>query len=147
MVSQLRRHFWRELVSVQDFKIQNIVGSCDVKFPIRLEGLAYAHGHFSSVSFPVFLVRVLSWNDFGYSIEHSVFSGYPFTSVSCPGILCWQATVLIVIGFKRRLYLITGARHPSKLLYAYYGRCEEYLMHQNSIFCYCTPIWWLLVFD
>lgn len=34
----------------QDFKIQNIVGSCDVKFPIRLEGLAYSHGAFSSVS-------------------------------------------------------------------------------------------------
>jgi transcription initiation factor TFIID TATA-box-binding protein len=33
-----------------DFKIQNIVGSCDIKFPIRLEGLAYSHGHFSSVS-------------------------------------------------------------------------------------------------
>lgn len=33
-----------------DFKIQNIVGSCDVRFPIRLEGLAYSHGHFSSVS-------------------------------------------------------------------------------------------------
>jgi transcription initiation factor TFIID TATA-box-binding protein len=33
----------------KDFKIQNIVGSCDAKFPIRLEGLAYAHGHFSSV--------------------------------------------------------------------------------------------------
>ena len=32
-----------------DFRIQNIVGSCDVKFPIRLEGLAYSHGHFSSV--------------------------------------------------------------------------------------------------
>src|ERR1700758_1818261 len=31
-----------------DFKIQNIVGSCDVKFPIRLEGLAYSHGAFSS---------------------------------------------------------------------------------------------------
>jgi len=26
-----------------EFKIQNIVGSCDVKFPIRLEGLACAH--------------------------------------------------------------------------------------------------------
>jgi transcription initiation factor TFIID TATA-box-binding protein len=38
-----------------DFKIQNIVGSCDVKFPIRLEGLAYSHGMFSSV----FQVRVL----------------------------------------------------------------------------------------
>ncbi|KAD3066494.1 hypothetical protein E3N88_34374 [Mikania micrantha] len=32
----------------KDFKIQNIVGSCDVKFPIRLEGLAYSHGAFSS---------------------------------------------------------------------------------------------------
>jgi len=31
-----------------EFKIQNIVGSCDVKFPIRLEGLAYSHGNFSS---------------------------------------------------------------------------------------------------
>lgn len=35
---------------LQDFKIQNIVGSCDVKFPIRLEGLAYSHAAFSSVS-------------------------------------------------------------------------------------------------
>lgn len=31
-----------------EFKIQNIVGSCDVKFPIRLEGLAFSHGAFSS---------------------------------------------------------------------------------------------------
>ena len=31
-----------------EFKIQNIVGSGDVKFPIRLEGLAYSHGQFSS---------------------------------------------------------------------------------------------------
>lgn len=35
---------------VQDFKIQNIVGSCDVKFPIRLEGLSMAHGYFATVS-------------------------------------------------------------------------------------------------
>lgn len=35
-----------------DFKIQNIVGSCDVKFPIRLEGLAFSHGPFTSVSLP-----------------------------------------------------------------------------------------------
>ncbi len=32
-----------------DFKIQNLVGSCDVKFPIRLEGLAYEHDDYSSV--------------------------------------------------------------------------------------------------
>jgi hypothetical protein len=44
-----------------EFKIQNIVGSCDVKFPIRLEGLAYSHGQFSSyepevgIRFSIFL--------------------------------------------------------------------------------------------
>lgn len=32
-----------------DFKVQNIVASCDVKFPIRLEGLAYAHSKYCSV--------------------------------------------------------------------------------------------------
>merc|ERR1711865_230951 len=31
-----------------DFTIQNIVGSCDVKFPIRLEGLALEHSQYSS---------------------------------------------------------------------------------------------------
>lgn len=31
-----------------DFKIQNMVGSCDVKFPIRLEGLVLTHNKFSS---------------------------------------------------------------------------------------------------
>ena len=38
----------------KDFKIQNMVGSCDVKFPIRLEGLAWSHGHFAQYGlFPV----------------------------------------------------------------------------------------------
>ncbi|KAJ3290164.1 putative TATA-binding protein 2 [Rhizoclosmatium globosum] len=44
-----------------DFKIQNIVGSCDVKFPIRLEGLAYSHGDFSSYEpelFPGLIYRM-----------------------------------------------------------------------------------------
>ncbi|KAH7835267.1 hypothetical protein Vadar_024571 [Vaccinium darrowii] len=44
-----------------DFKIQNIVGSCDVKFPIRLEGLAYSHGAFSSYEpelFPGLIYRM-----------------------------------------------------------------------------------------
>ena len=30
-----------------DFKIQNMVGSCDVKFPIRLESLVLTHSQFS----------------------------------------------------------------------------------------------------
>lgn len=45
-----------------DFKIQNIVGSCDIKFPIRLEGLAFAHGHYSSYEpelFPGLIYRMV----------------------------------------------------------------------------------------
>lgn len=44
------------------FKIQNMVGSCDVKFPIRLEGLAFAHGTFSSYEpelFPGLIYRMV----------------------------------------------------------------------------------------
>ena len=36
----------------KDFKVQNIVGSTDVRFPIRLEGLSYSHGLFCSVCGP-----------------------------------------------------------------------------------------------
>lgn len=35
-----------------EFKVQNVVASCDVRFAIRLEGLAANHGHFSSVRAP-----------------------------------------------------------------------------------------------
>lgn len=45
-----------------DFKIQNIVGSCDVRFPIRLEGLAFSHGTFSSYEpelFPGLIYRMV----------------------------------------------------------------------------------------
>jgi len=46
----------------QEFKIQNIVGSCDVKFPIRLEGLSLSHMQFSSYEpelFPGLIYRML----------------------------------------------------------------------------------------
>ncbi|XP_028248672.1 TATA-box-binding protein-like isoform X4 [Glycine soja] len=50
-----------KLAARKDFKIQNIVGSCDVKFPIRLEGLANSHGAFSSYEpelFPGLIYRM-----------------------------------------------------------------------------------------
>ncbi|OMO75904.1 TATA-box binding protein [Corchorus capsularis] len=56
----------------KDFKIQNIVGSCDVKFPIRLEGLAYSHGAFSSI-------YTLEW-DLGSVVDSRIFL--------CNG--CWE---------------------------------------------------------
>lgn len=53
--SQLASHKYARIVQKLsfdvkffEFKMQNIVGSCDVKFPIHLEGLAYSHRQFSS---------------------------------------------------------------------------------------------------
>ena len=46
----------------KDFKIQNMVGSCDVKFPIRLEGLVLTHAQFSSYEpelFPGLIYRMV----------------------------------------------------------------------------------------
>ncbi|CAJ2499866.1 Uu.00g027190.m01.CDS01 [Anthostomella pinea] len=46
-----------------NFKIQNIVGSCDVKFPIRLEGLAVEHHRFASYEpelFPGLIYRMVA---------------------------------------------------------------------------------------
>jgi transcription initiation factor TFIID TATA-box-binding protein len=46
-----------------DFKIQNIVGTADVGFPIRLEGLVYAHSAFASYEpelFPGLIYRLVS---------------------------------------------------------------------------------------
>jgi len=45
-----------------EFKIQNIVGSCDVKFPIRLEGIMYKHSLYSSYEpelFPGLIYRMV----------------------------------------------------------------------------------------
>merc|ERR1712137_566035 len=45
-----------------DFKIQNMVGSRDVKFPIRLEGLVLTHSQFSSYEpelFPGLIYRMV----------------------------------------------------------------------------------------
>lgn len=73
----------------QEFKIQNIVGSCDVRFPIRLEGLAFAHQAFSSyepeVSPPLFLAG-LTRLDIGDSLflsYHGSRSVSPWDSNSC----------------------------------------------------------------
>lgn len=46
-----------------DFKVQNMVGTTDVGFPIRLEGLVYAHSAFASYEpelFPGLIYRLVS---------------------------------------------------------------------------------------
>jgi transcription initiation factor TFIID TATA-box-binding protein len=61
--------WWSECVCVyvtqarfMEFKIQNMVGSCDVKFPIRLEGLVINQPQFSSYEpelFPGLIYRMV----------------------------------------------------------------------------------------
>ena len=46
-----------------DFKVQNIVGTADMGFPVRLEGLVYAHSAFASYEpelFPGLIYRLVS---------------------------------------------------------------------------------------
>jgi len=50
-------------VKFLEFRIQNIVASCDVKFPIRLESLAHAHNQFCSYEpelFPGLIYRMIT---------------------------------------------------------------------------------------
>ncbi|WKY12167.1 hypothetical protein Q1695_003612 [Nippostrongylus brasiliensis] len=49
-------------VKFADFKVQNIVGSCDVRFSIRLEGLCIMHAQFSTYEpelFPGLIYRMV----------------------------------------------------------------------------------------
>jgi hypothetical protein len=66
----------------QDFKIQNMVASCDVNFPIRLEGLAFSHGAFSNVSLHV--LPNVQQVGFGYPchIVHHSTTGWIWVSLS-----------------------------------------------------------------
>eukprot|EP00184_Porphyridium_aerugineum_P006154 CAMPEP_0184698578 /NCGR_PEP_ID=MMETSP0313-20130426/5156_1 /TAXON_ID=2792 /ORGANISM="Porphyridium aerugineum, Strain SAG 1380-2" /LENGTH=232 /DNA_ID=CAMNT_0027157541 /DNA_START=400 /DNA_END=1098 /DNA_ORIENTATION=+ len=52
-----------ESAKFTEFKIQNIVASVDVNFPVRLEPLAHAHNHFCSYEpelFPGLIYRMLN---------------------------------------------------------------------------------------
>ena len=63
-----RFHYIIERIGFQpkefmDFKVQNICGTADVGFPIRLEGLVYAHSAFASYEpelFPGLIYRLVS---------------------------------------------------------------------------------------
>ncbi|KAI6187814.1 hypothetical protein M3Y98_00286100 [Aphelenchoides besseyi] len=49
-------------VHFSEFKVQNMVGSCDVKFPIQLEGLCITHAQFSTYEpelFPGLIYRMV----------------------------------------------------------------------------------------
>ncbi|KAH0539345.1 TATA-box-binding protein 2 [Cotesia glomerata] len=50
-------------VKFKDFKIQNIVATCDLKFPIKLESLCESHGNFTSYEpelYPGLIYRLIA---------------------------------------------------------------------------------------
>lgn len=58
-------YFYYMLLQVKfyNFKIQNIVATCDLKFPIKLENLNHIHGQFSSYEpelYPGLIYRMVS---------------------------------------------------------------------------------------
>lgn len=90
-----------------DFKIQNIVGSCDVKFPVRLEGLAYAHGHFSSVR-----LSVLPWPCcvYVYANAHNTYNNQ-YEPELFPGLIYRMVKPKIVLLiFVSGKIVLTGAK-------------------------------------
>jgi transcription initiation factor TFIID TATA-box-binding protein len=74
-----------------EFKIQNMVGSCDVHFPIHLEGLFLAHAHFASY-------------------EPELFPGLIYRMV--------QPRIVLLI-FVSGKVVLTGAKHKSEIMEAF----------------------------
>lgn len=91
-----------------EFKIQNIVGSCDVKFPIRLEGLAYSHGQFSSYEPEVCII-----------LRHAM-SDHSNTAQLFPGLIyrMLKPKVVLLIFVSGKIVL-TGAKVCSDHAYEY----------------------------
>lgn len=91
-----------------EFKIQNIVGSCDVKFPIRLEGLAYSHGQFSSYEPEVrlLIVRIVCF----FNLHIQLFPGLIYRMIKPKVVL------LIFVSGK---IVLTGAKVITYFLFLY----------------------------
>jgi hypothetical protein len=113
-------------VLYQDFKIQNIVGSCDAKFPIRLEGLAYSHGAFSSVcgmikcSFSIVVDSDPLWIQF--FIDNTLHFVSQYEPELFPGLIYrMKQPKIVLLIFVSGKIVLTGAKVRSTfILCAYY---------------------------
>jgi len=106
----------------KDFKIQNIVGSCDVKFPIRLEGLAYSHGAFSSVrgifhaSFSITINSSIPFWLHSLLMKFSTVSQYE--PELFPGLIYrMKQPKIVLLIFVSGKIVLTGAKVSSHFLY------------------------------
>ncbi|KAI9923279.1 hypothetical protein PsorP6_000259 [Peronosclerospora sorghi] len=93
-----------------EFKVRNVMGTCDVRFPIRLEGLLNDHARFSSVRLPCFdpdMCDPLTYPNVQY--EPELFPGLIYKLVEP------KLTLLIFVSGK---IVLCGARDPSHLYQA-----------------------------
>lgn len=92
---------------IYDFKVQNVVASCDVRFPIRLEGLVREHAnhaHYEPELFPGLI----------YHLKEP------------------KVTVLVFVSGK---VVLTGARSPKAIYEAFdtmYVMLQEFNKNQSS---------------
>ncbi|MBN3282640.1 TBP protein, partial [Polyodon spathula] len=83
-----------------DFKIQNMVGSCDVKFPIRLEGLVLTHQQFSRYKhYFIFLELTSREND--WKISFTAFLGINCAKVRAEIYEAFENIYPILKGFRK----------------------------------------------
>lgn len=91
-----------------EFKIQNIVGSCDVKFPIRLEGLAYSHGQFSSYEPEVRLDTVIVTKTKFHQFAIQLFPGLIYRMLKPKVVLLiFVSGKIVLTGAKVNIILFT----------------------------------------
>ena len=89
----------------QDFTVQNIVASCDVKFPIKLEGLAFAHASFANVRLPLHEPSSASHPHNQYEPEHF------------PGLIYrMRSPKIVLLIFVSGKVVLTGGKVRSLLL-------------------------------
>ncbi|GAB5572880.1 TATA box-binding protein-like 2 isoform X1 [Prionailurus iriomotensis] len=113
-----------------DFKIQNMVGSCDVRFPIRLEGLVLTHQQFNYVgrgNGNISSVPQLSLSWLELHSSHTSFPGFPPVSLSphyepelFPGLIYRMVKPRIVLLiFVSGKVVLTGAKERSEIYEAF----------------------------
>lgn len=109
-----------------DFKIQNIVGSCDIKFPIRLEGLASRHHNFSSYEpelFPGLIYRMIKPKIVllifvsgkivltGAKVREEIYQAFEMIYPVLQGLLCYATLSFAITNFAQ-----ISARYEERLL-------------------------------
>jgi transcription initiation factor TFIID TATA-box-binding protein len=97
----------------KDFKIQNMVGSCDVRFPIRLEGLALSQSMFASYEpelFPGLIFRMKVSQLFPHpSISRCPLRLY-LMSLSLFQMISSQVPKVVLLCFVSGKVVLTGAK-------------------------------------